>query len=369
MTSHEETFELSSKLDNLLATMSKIYASQKNSLLELIVVNGKPTLEEAREYDNWNGGIYGHALTLALPEEVFIQIINDKASLESQIREDIEKLHDMNREYICKVFFEMEPSQGERWREDSGVLHPRSPSARSEVDSTRIWGDKRIRLFLSHKATFKEQTFNLKKSLAPYGIAAFVAHSDIEPTDEWLREVERALFSMDVLVALLSEDFHDSNWTDQEVGVAIGRRIPIVSIRLGRDPYGFMGKQQGLSGCQWEDTSRMSLNIFELLLKKELIDKRQLFTAALSAYADSTSWADSVWKVKNVLSKFESLTPSQVHQLLKVYQVNKQNFYSFEGNDYLLPLLNKWTGKHCEDVKDYLVPSGDNTSTDNEIPF
>ncbi len=28
---------------------------------------------------------------------------------------------------------------------------------------------------------------------------------------------------MDALAALLTTDFHDSNWTDQEVGFAIGR--------------------------------------------------------------------------------------------------------------------------------------------------
>ena len=53
---------------------------------------------------------------------------------------------------------------------------------------------------------------------------------------EWETEIESALFSMDVLVALLTDGFHDSNWTDQEVGVAIGRKIPVVPVRLGKGP-------------------------------------------------------------------------------------------------------------------------------------
>jgi hypothetical protein len=49
---------------------------------------------------------------------------------------------------------------------------------------------------------------------------------------------------MDGFVALLTTEFHDSDWTDQEVGYALARRVPIISVRMGRDPYGFLGKFQ-----------------------------------------------------------------------------------------------------------------------------
>ena len=80
-----------------------------------------------------------------------------------------------------------------------------------------------------------------------FGISCFVAHSDIEPTRTWQKEIEKALFSMDVLIALMTEDFSDSNWTDQEIGVAIGRNVLILPIRMGADPYGFIGKYQAIS--------------------------------------------------------------------------------------------------------------------------
>ena len=61
-------------------------------------------------------------------------------------------------------------------------------------------------------------------------------------------EIDLALRSMHALSALLTPDFHLSDWTDQEVGFALGRGVLVVPVRLGLDPYGFIGKVQGLSG-------------------------------------------------------------------------------------------------------------------------
>jgi len=64
----------------------------------------------------------------------------------------------------------------------------------------------------------KKETAQLKKSLELIGVSAFVAHTDIKPTTHWQEEIENALASMDAFVALLTEKFHESPWTDQEVG-------------------------------------------------------------------------------------------------------------------------------------------------------
>ena len=70
---------------------------------------------------------------------------------------------------------------------------------------------------------------------------------------------------MDGLVALLAPGFKESNWCDQEVGVAIGRKLPILAIRQGLDPYGFIGKYQALQGVG-KSASELANEIFELFL-------------------------------------------------------------------------------------------------------
>ena len=59
-------------------------------------------------------------------------------------------------------------------------------------------------------------------------------------------EIEKALFSMHALLPLLTDGFHDSNWTDQEIGIAVGRGVPVISVKLGTDPYGFIAKYQAV---------------------------------------------------------------------------------------------------------------------------
>ncbi|MCG8508794.1 MAG: toll/interleukin-1 receptor domain-containing protein, partial [Rhodospirillales bacterium] len=230
----------------------------------------------------------------------------------------------------------------------------------------RIWGSEHVRVFLSHKATVKENTSQVKQALARCGISAFVAHEDIEPTEEWQREIERALFSMDALVALLSDDFHDSNWTDQEVGVAIGRGVPLIAVRLGMDPYGLMGKGQGLGGCGWSDPNAIAVKVFQLLHKR-LPEKSRLFECALSAYSQSRSFADSAWKVEHLLSVFDSLSTDQVNRLVEAYRTNGQNTSSFRGMDLLQPLLEKWTGEKWTVRNNELQRAAAEAET--EIPF
>src|ERR1017187_3416876 len=118
-------------------------------------------------------------------------------------------------------------------------------------------------MFLSHKSEVKKETAILKDALRLFGIAAFVAHEDIHPTKEWQDEIENALATMDGFVALITSSFHESDWTDQEVGYALARSVPIIAVRLERDPYGFLAKFQALT-ANWESAPE---GIVKLLIK------------------------------------------------------------------------------------------------------
>ena len=48
-----------------------------------------------------------------------------------------------------------------------------------------FWRKGMLRLFISHLAAHREFAKQLQEALLDYGISAFVAHSDIEPTKEW----------------------------------------------------------------------------------------------------------------------------------------------------------------------------------------
>jgi hypothetical protein len=77
---------------------------------------------------------------------------------------------------------------------------------------------------------------SLREALRSVGISGFVAHTDIHPTREWQDVIESALETCEALAAYLTDDFHESLWTDQEVGFCVGRAVAILPLKAGRDP-------------------------------------------------------------------------------------------------------------------------------------
>ncbi|MCJ7603225.1 MAG: toll/interleukin-1 receptor domain-containing protein [Desulfobulbaceae bacterium] len=144
------------------------------------------------------------------------------------------------------------------------IEHGYTYKSTDEILDSKFWHPNHFRLFLSHISTFKVKTAQLQKKLKTYGISSFVAHEDIKPTQEWQDEIEIALHSMDALCAILTPKFNESAWTDQEVGVAVGREVLIIPIRKGMDPYGFIGKYQGMQG-EGKTIGEVAEGIFKIL--------------------------------------------------------------------------------------------------------
>lgn len=182
--------------------------------------------------------------------------ISDDMSFNSKWVYVKELLKDVDTNTIIKIADELE------------IDHQFANLMGTSLETPDFWKKGHLKLFLSHLSSFKEQTSLLQKSLMKYGISAFVAHEDIEPTKEWQLEIEKALFTMDALVAILTPGFNESKWTDQEIGVAIGRNVLVIPIRKGLDPYGFFGKFQGVQG-EGKTIAEVSRSIYEILLSNK----------------------------------------------------------------------------------------------------
>jgi hypothetical protein len=165
-----------------------------------------------------------------------ISVTKETSSVNSKWVYTKELLQDVPDSTVLKLADELE------------IDHGPTRSRDLDLSDSRFWLTGHFRLFLSHLASFKQTMSQLQKGLRAYGISAFVAHEDVEPTREWQDEIEKALFSMDAFAAILMPGFKSSDWTDQEVGAAIGRDVLIVPIRKGLDPYGFIAKYQGMQG-------------------------------------------------------------------------------------------------------------------------
>jgi hypothetical protein len=317
-------FELPRNIDRYLSALSKLYQQDGNRRLQELIVNARPRIHEGWSYDNWNGGTHGHALYLDIPEALFLKIVKEKDETQAQLKSDLNRVHNIKNEFIEEVFLELEPTEHPEWRKDSGLLVVGKRTVPPDA-VPRIWGSEEyFRLFLSHKAQVKKETGELKDQLQLFGISAFVAHEDIHPTKAWQDEIEYALATMDGFVALMTSDFHESEWTDQEVGFAVARNVPMIAVRLGLNPYGFIGKFQALPG-DWLTTA---VDIARLLINND-----RMFTSYLRAIRKCPSW-DAGNRQAKVLDGFTSLTASQIDDLLAAYNETKelQGSFAFNGS-------------------------------------
>lgn len=137
------------------------------------------------------------------------------------------------------------------------------------------WRSGYYRIFISHLTEDKKSAAYLKNQLAKYGIDCFVAHEDIEPTKLWQTEIEKALASMDLLCAILTPKFYQSKWCDQEVGIALGRSIPTLSIKKGADPHGFIGKYQAIKAKS--TAIAVAKDVFETICKMDNANQKYFY--------------------------------------------------------------------------------------------
>ncbi len=242
----------------VVATLTELFRNQGNHLACEVLENAKTRIEETG-YDNWDGGQYFFTLFLDLPMKVFAHIESDVPKMEK---------------LIAGKFATVLPAAGNTFLQEVAIRPIMEEPVRTvtpkiaPVDVEHLWKPGMLRLFLSHVSAHKVAVSKLKSEFRKFGISSFVAHEDIEPNLEWQREIELALRSMHALVALLTPDFHESKWTDQEVGFAIGKGVLVIPVRLGLDPYGFIGKLQGSPG-KLDAPDTLASGVVDLLLKNK----------------------------------------------------------------------------------------------------
>ncbi len=355
MSARDSQYRLPKEIERHLAALSKLYSQEGERQKLEIVVNAQVRVHEAWSSDNWDGGTYGHAIFLTVPEALYLKAVRKREDLQKQMKADVNQIHNVQNEFIEEVFLEMEVVADRDWRRESGLLRL-GKRVVAPAATKRIWGNGGYRVFLSHKAEVKRKAADLKASLERFGITCFVAHEDIHPTKEWQDEIENALVSMDAFVALMTENFHDSMWTDQEVGFALCRGVPIIAVKLGKDPYGFIGKFQALS-CQWDTASN---EITKLLIKQP-----RMLDAYISALEECSSF-DEGNTLAEVLPYIDKLTDDQAKRCVSIFNENSEirGSFGFNGTrsryygDGLAAHLSRMTGR-----KYSITPSGTMRST------
>lgn len=206
------------------------------------------------------------------------------------------------------------------------------------------WRSGYFRIFISHLTENKDSAAKLKVKLEKYGIDCFVAHEDIEPSKLWQTEIEKALASMDLLCAILTPDFYKSKWCDQEIGIALGRAIPTISIKKGADPHGFIGKYQAIKAK--EKVREVAKDVFDTICKMDIINHKY-FSLLLTLFLNSKNEQEALdWlRLINGISNFNV---NNVDKLTSLYDKN-----SILKSEAIIKEYNKLAKKIGTSEKEY----------------
>ena len=231
-------------------------------------------------------------------------------------------------------------------------------TTKNNVADPTFWAPFHFKLFLSHLSSFKKTASLLQIALKSYGISGFVAHVDIEPTKEWLEEIEAGLSSMDALAAILMPGFKESSWTDQEVGFAVGRGVLIIPIIRGLDPYGFISKYQGLN-AEGKLVTDVAESIFKILSASSKT-KEKMLTCLVETSLKSVTISEAVQKLKHI----ESVKDLPIHHLERLRDDAPASTVFSKG--VALAELNKLLIKHNLKTP---TPHSAFDDFDDDIPF
>lgn len=337
-----------SKIIIYLKRIATEYQTKGQDLQARVVNSSAFFVQEETNYDNWNGGSNGHDIILFLPPELFGEVtLARKSDFEADLLSNLRLCcQSIEHEYINTVRFEDEDQN------DPNFQNSTSLQSRPQInpDALSIWKPDHVRLFISHRDIHKIDAKTLANSLEEYGISSFVAHDTIEPMSTWQNEIVKGLETMEIMLVYLTDDFHESIWTNQEVGFALGRNIPVISLKLGAtDPKGFIGERQALKNKP-HDKIQTTLDIYSLIAKK-LGNQHRLQTVMINSFCISPDFTETKKRFDRMNRTIETLNDEEVALIIKSFYENDQLYkagHLISNHKRLIRFLNNATKKTYE---------------------
>ncbi len=222
------------------------------------------------------------------------------------------------------------------------------------------WKDENsFRLFISHTHPNAPFAAEIKKYLGRVLVECFVAHNDIEPSEKWMRVIESALLTCHAATALVTPDFRESKWCDQEVGFCLARSMLVVPLMRDVDPHGFLSEFQGVKLNENTHPSTAAISVFKILATRAETRDRMVPSVVRRYSASKT--LDNTSETYQLLSNI----PKEAWTKELVYEVKAAGFQ----NKYVKQATLK-NGKRVTDaVNKLLLPTEKRLDIVDDIPF
>jgi hypothetical protein len=187
------------------------------------------------------------------------------------------------------------------------------------------WQPGLVRLFASHLAAHKSEVTAVAEALLPYGFSTFVAHEAIDVSVQWREEIHRALDQCDCMLVFAHPGFHNSPWTDQEVGWALGRDVPIVVLWYpDADLRGFLEQYQAIPVRPGNDApTALAAKVVDVFASRTEL-RGQVIDGLIAALGTAGSYIEAGKTAEMLDTLGDELRRSDIVAILHCFRSNDQ---------------------------------------------
>lgn len=200
--------------------------------------------------------------------------------------------------------------------------------------------------FLSYQTDNKEVAGRIRSLLESIGVNSFLAHEDIQVSDEWRAEILKEIAKVDVFIAVLSSKFYASSWCVQETGIAAYREdVTIIPLSVdGAIPQGFIAHIQSIK----IDPKNVSLSsLLPGLAKRDVSFVIETVTGMLRR---SSTFRGAEADFQLIAPYLPKATKAQMIELLNVASQNSQVLHATRCVREYLPPIFESHGRFLDDT-------------------
>lgn len=304
------------KIINTVTELTKI--SGLNPEYE-ILSNSERRIEQV-DSDNWDNGTSIYNIYLLASIETYSQHEQHLKEIEDRI---LSKINPILRNYPNSALREV-------------VITPRL--SQIQLSPQILHKTKDDYAFISYQVDDRSTAGDIKRILDGINIEGFLAHEDIDVSEEWQNKILDEIAKASIFICLLSKSYLGSAWCMQESGIAIFRNITIIPLSLdGTIPTGFIAKYQATK----IDKERPRLqDLLPGLLKYNKFKSLDIVIELIGA---SRSFRGAEENFELILPYVDDLTEIQMKNLLDKIRKNGQIHHaSLCANKYIPSLLRKY---------------------------
>ena len=203
----------------------------------------------------------------------------------------------------------------------------------SKMDSV-----KRVKIFFSYSTKDKHNVGLLKKDLELWGFEVFLAHEDINPSYKWQEEIYKNILECNIFIPYLTKHFKESEWTDQECGIAYTHSKLIIPLQVELTPYGFINKFQSLKFNPERISPETDKIVQVISNNKKFGDSKEFIIERFINSGDFLATNKIAQKLRN----YDTFSEEEIKRICKGSLRNSQVLGAYGGQSFLKILISEY---------------------------